>query len=135
MLGLVEVQRAVITLLRSSASLASAMGQATPEVYDYVPETAMFPHVVYQLSDSPEYDTTTETGFECNFEVHVWSQAEGKLESHKIMEVIYQLLHNNNTLSLTGYTLCNMRFQTSRVLRDPDGQTYHGVMQFRSVIE
>ena len=49
------------------------------------------------------------------------------------MDKVHDLLHDVN-LSVTGFSLINLRFEYSDILRDPDGITRHGVMRFRAII-
>jgi hypothetical protein len=38
-------------------------------------------------------------------------------------------------LSLTDHRLINLRHETTDVRRDPDGETYQGIVRFRAVTE
>lgn len=135
MLGDGSLQKAVYARMREDDQLGLIMAQTNPEVYDYVPENAKFPYIHYQNVSSTEWDTTTEEGFEVIFALHVWSQEEGTKETHKIMQRIYRLFHNQIDLAVELYKLVNLQFQVSDVNRDPDGQTYHGVIRFRAVLD
>lgn len=135
MLGDAEVQRAIVERLSGDATLAHLMGQVQAQVFDYVPEHTEFPYFTYQQVQVLEDDTTTTNGFVVIFAIHVWSQYEGTKESHTLLQRVYELLHEKYDFTLSGYQLINLRYQFSEVMRDPDGQTYHGVARYRAVVD
>ena len=130
-----ELQRAVFLRLRQDAPLALIMGAAEARVFDYVPENTPYPYIQYQLVQSVEDGTSSTDGFVCVYQAHVWSQYEGTKEAHAIMERVYNLLHQQYDFDLQMYRMINQRYEFSELLRDPDGQTYHGVMRFRAVLD
>jgi Protein of unknown function (DUF3168) len=133
-----EVQKAIKTLLEADADLATAMG-GTVAFYDHVPERAAMPYLVFDEPQSGEWDVTpteTDEGFgkEHNVQLHTWSAYEGKKQTNEMLRAI-EVAMRDPALSLTGHRLINIRFQFSDRLRDPDGQAYHGIIQFRVVTE
>lgn len=130
-----ELQEAVFQRLGQDSKLALIMGAPAARVFDYVPENTPFPYIQYQLVQSVEDGTTTTDGFACVYQIHVWSTYEGTKESHDIMQRVYELLHQQYDFSLQMYRMINQRYEFSELMRDPDGQTYHGVMRFRAVLD
>ncbi len=97
------------------------------------------PYIVHDEPDTSEWDVSpTETdagyGHEHSLMFHVWSAYEGRKEVADIMRAL-EVLFRDWAPSLTGHRLVNIRFQLQTVLRDPDGQARHGVIQFRVVTE
>lgn len=135
MLADLELQRVVYDRARNDPTLALIMGHELAEFYDYVPEDAVLPYVNYQLVQSVEDDTTTTTGFVTTFALHVWSEKEGSREAHRILQRLYELFHLKKDFTLELYRLINLTYITSEVIRDPDGQTYHGIIRFRAVLD
>ena len=66
--------------------------------------------------------------------LHVWSRGSGRKEALEIMGAARVVLHDQ-TLSLSGHRLVNLRHTFSEVRRDTDGETYHGIVRFRAVTE
>ncbi len=132
MLADAELQRAIIERLTTDAEMTQLING---RVFDYTPEQTALPYIVWQLGQSAEWDTTTENGFEVTFVLHVWSQYEGSLETNRIMQRIYKLLHEQYDFDLQLYRLINLRFTTQEVMRDPGGQTYHGMIRFRAILD
>lgn len=125
-----SLQIAHIAALKADATLVSFVGT---KVYDYVPEKSAYPYLVYHITDSDEWDTTTDNGDEHSVYVHVFDDAEGSKRARRIMQRVYELLHDVTTYSLTDHKLVNSR----RVLRamEREGQLYHGIGLFRAITE
>jgi hypothetical protein len=125
-----SLQIAHIAALKADATLVSFVGT---KVYDYVPEKSAYPYLVYHITDSDEWDTTTDNGDEHSVYVHVFDDAEGSKRARRIMQRVYELLHDVTTYSLTDHKLVNSR----RVMRamEREGQLYHGIGLFRAITE
>ncbi len=133
-----ELQKAARTAILADTTLRALMGNPVP-LYDEVPERAAMPYIVHDEPDTSEWDVSpTETdagyGHEHSLMFHVWSAYEGRKEVADIMRAL-EVLFRDWAPSLTGHRVVNIRFQLSTVLRDPDGQARHGVIQFRVVTE
>jgi hypothetical protein len=133
-----ELQKAARAAIISDAGLIALMGNPV-QLYDAVPENAPMPYLAHDEPNTAEWDVTpTETdagyGHEHTFMLHAWSAYEGKKEVGAILYRLEQLFRDWSP-SLTGHRLVNIRYQFSDRLRDPDGQAFHGVIQFRAVTE
>lgn len=102
-------------------------------VYDEVVEGNTYPFITLGEETTIDYSTKTETGSETTINIHIWSRYKGSKQTKEIMDKVHDLLHDVN-LSVTGFSLINLRFEYSDILRDPDGITRHGVMRFRAII-
>jgi len=134
-----ELQKAIKTLLVGDATLATLLGGAV-RFYDLVPEGAALPYIEYGEAGITAWDTDpaddrSGDGEEHTITIHIWSSYEGKKEVSLVQRRVRELLQNNTSLSLTGHILVNMRFLVSDTVRDPDGQAFHGISQFRAVTE
>ena len=126
-----QLMKAHIAALRADATLQSlGVGQ---RVYDYVPRREQYPYIVYHITDSDEWDTTTDNGEEHAVYIHVWDDKEGSKRARKIMQRVYELLHDVTSYSLTDHNLVNSR-RVSRTI-EREGQLYHGIGLFRAVTE
>lgn len=124
------LQTAIYTALTGDATLmASVTG-----VFDDVPPDQAFPHIELADVDSVDYGTKTTEGLEHFIEVHVWSNYHGQKEIFDIMRLVDDVLHDQ-TLSLTGHTLVNIRRESRVTVRDIDPQIRHGIMRYRCVTE
>lgn len=134
-----ELQKSIRGVLVADSTLASLMGGAV-KFFDYVPERESLPYIEYREGSTAEWDvdeTGSATGFgrEHTLTINVWSGYEGVKELRGILRRVYDLLQNNTSLSLVDHNLVNLRFMFDDVVREPDGQSYHGISQFRAITE
>lgn len=133
-----ELQSAMVAAIRADETLRALISNPV-RIYDHVPENAPMPYIAHDEPGTSEWDVTpTETdegyGHEHTVMFHAWSAYEGKKEIGAILYALERLFRDW-TVSLTAHRVINIRYQFSDRLRDPDGQAYHGVIQFRVVTE
>jgi hypothetical protein len=126
------LQQSVFTRLTGDAPLLALLG--APRLYDDVPQRADFPYLTFGQTLARDWSTGTEDGNEHIFTLHVWSQARGKKEAHEIMGALRTALHDQS-LTLPGHRLINLRHEHSEARRDPDGETIHGIVRYRATTE
>ncbi len=125
--GSAELDAAIYGVL-SGASPAIAEGG----VHDDVPEDVTFPYVEMGESDAVDDDVTCSDGLDETVTLHIWSRYRGKKETKEIMSRIRDLLHNK-VLAVSGRSSAHSWVTSSRVVRDPDGLTRHGIVLVRVV--
>lgn len=123
------VQQAIFDALTGAAALTALLGDGAAGVYDDVPENATFPYVTIGETFLSPFDTKTEIGVEHVVVLHIWSRYEGAKECKQIMTAIYDAL-NRAALSVSGQTVVDSRFTFAQTMRDPDGETRHGIQRF-----
>lgn len=117
------------------AALYSALsGNISATVYDHVPEDSSFPYVVIGEDMPNQWDTDTEQGFETVLTLHFWSRYRGKKEVKELTDEVYDLLHRKS-LAISGQYTVNLMWESSEILLDPDGLTYHGLADYRLISE
>lgn len=126
------LQQAVFARLTSDSALTALLGGT--RVYDDVPLRAAFPYVTFAQGTERDWSTGDAAGAEHALVLHVWSRASGRKEALAIAAALRASLHDA-ALTLTDHRLINFRHETSDVRRDPDGETYQGVVRFRAVTE
>jgi len=126
------LQRAVYETLTANAAVTGALGG--PRIHDDVPRGAELPYVTMGQSSARDWSTGTEDGEEHTLTLHVWSRANGRRQVQQIMGVVRGAL-NHAALSVEGHRHVNLRHEFGEARRDPDGETYHGLMRFRAVTE
>ncbi len=99
-----------------------------------MPREAEPPYLTFGQSTVRDWSTGTEDGSEHILTLHVWSRAAGERETHEIMNAVRAALHDA-AIAVDGHHLVNLRHEFSDALRDPDGETYHGVVRYRAVTE
>ena len=127
-----ELQKSIFSALTSSPAVTGLLGGA--HVFDDVPSGAAYPYLTIGESAARDWSTGTEPGDEHILTLHVWSRAAGRMEAHEIMGAVRAALHDV-PLTVAGYRLINLRHEFSDARREPDGETYHGVVRYRAVTE
>jgi len=124
-----ELQKSIFNALDGDSNLQSLV----TDVYDFVPENTAFPYVKVGEETSIDNGTKTLQGNEHTLVIHTFSRYRGSKEVKEIMSRIYALLHESS-LSVTGASLVNLRFEFSDVIKENDGFTSHGLQRFRAVV-
>ena len=124
-----ELQKSIFNALDGDSTLQSLV----TDVYDFVPENTDFPYVKIGEETSIDNGTKTLQGNEHTLVIHSFSRYRGSKEVKNIMSRIYALLHESS-LSVSGASLVNLRFEFSDVIKENDGRTTHGLQRFRAVI-
>lgn len=127
-----DLQTAAYAALAADGALLALLGGE--RLYDDVPQNAAFPYVVIDQMQLRDWSTGTERGTEHMLMLHVWSRYDGKRETHEIADAVRAVL-DGAALTLGNHRLVNLAHQFSDLKRDPDGETYHGVLRFRAVTE
>ncbi len=126
------LQQAIYSAVTADAALNTLIGP--PRLYDDVPQNAVHPYLTLGQSTTRDWSTSTEPGDEHVLTLHVWSRAGGRREAQEVMGALKTALHDR-PLTLTGHRLVNLRHELSEARREPDGDTYHGLVRFRAVTE
>lgn len=127
------LQQAVYATLAGDSALCALIGNP-PRLFDDVPRSADFPYVVIGDDLESNWNTAAEEGSEHLLTVHVWSRAGGRKETKLVVDAVRAAL-DEASFTLTGQTLIGIRHQQSEFRRESDGQTWHGLIRFRAVLE
>ncbi|WP_193336168.1 DUF3168 domain-containing protein [Devosia beringensis] len=142
-----ELQLAALNALRASTALTAMVGA---KIYDRVPEKqvngqlvpdVVSPYIsfgpVTSLPDEAD-DSDCIDSEEITFQIDVWSWgsglAYGSVQCRQISGLVKKALHKAD-LQLTTHALVSIRHVLTRILRDSDGITNHGVIQFTALVE
>ena len=126
------LQKSIHARLVADAAVVAALGGQ--RVYDDVPRSGAFPIVTFGITTERDWSTATDGGSEHIVTLHVWSRAAGRHEADGIIAAIRAALHDQ-ALALAGHRLINLRQELAEVRRDPDGETFHGIVRLRAVTE
>jgi hypothetical protein len=127
-----SLQRAIYDTLANDGDVVQRLGGA--RIFDDVPQKSPYPYLTLGQSVVRDWSTGTEDGAEHILTLHVWSRAEGRREAHDIMSSIRDALHDRD-LALDGHRLVQLRHELSEARREPDGETYHGIVRLRATTE
>jgi len=126
------LQRALYDTLSADTDLTAALGSG--RIFDHVPRGRSYPYMTFSQSTVRDWSTATEPGHEHVVTFHVWSDAAGREEADTILAAAVEALHDK-PMTLDGHHLVNLRADFTEVRRDPDGETFHGLLRLRAVTE
>lgn len=126
------LQQAVYAALAADPALIAALGGA--RIYDRVPGDAELPCVTLGEDMVTDWSAGSVTGLEHRLRFHVWAREGGRKTVRAVAAAIHAVLHDA-ALTLSAGHLVNLRFLTARTRVDPDGETWHGVLDYRAVTE
>jgi Protein of unknown function (DUF3168) len=126
------LQKAIYAVISTDPTLLDLLG--APRIYDDVPQATDPPYLTLGQSTVNDWSTGTEDGDEHLLTLHIWSLADGRRETHAIIDALRAALHDR-ALVLDGHQLINLRYVYSDARREADGETYHGIVRLRAVTE
>lgn len=136
-----ELGRACLDALRADATIAGYVGA---NVYDRVPEkqdgtpNVASPYISLGPTTAAEDSPECIDGLEVAVQFDVWSWGEGEAyasaQCREISGRVRKVL-NRAELELADNALVVLEHRFTQILRDPDGITNHGVVQFLGLVE
>lgn len=122
MLPLTEVQTALWNALTPALAPVPVVDAAGPN--------QSFPYATIGEFIGGESDTLNEQSVDFDVTVHLWSRQPGMQECQQLMTIAKDTL-DRAVLPATGFQWVTTIWQYAQTLREPDGQTRHGILRFR----
>jgi hypothetical protein len=128
------MQKGLRAALAANAGVAAIVGA---RIYDEPPQNVVFPYLRMVDINPAAFDTDTTEGAEISISVEAYSRsASGRVEAAQMGEAVRAALHRQETsLTVSGFTLVELIFQTFNVTRDADGRGYTAVIVFQATLE
>lgn len=128
------MQKGLRAALAANAGVAALVGA---RIYDEPPQNVVFPYLRMVDINPAAFDTDTTEGAEISISVEAYSRsASGRVEAAQMAEAVRAALHRQETsLTISGFTLVELIFQTFNVTRDADGRGYTAVIVFQATLE
>ncbi|WP_455918853.1 DUF3168 domain-containing protein [Ensifer canadensis] len=129
-----ELQVAIVTRLKADAGLSALVNG----VYDQPPSTAWAtPKEGYVSIGEAQFirdDATCIYGGDVYLTLHAWSRKVGFPECKEIADAVVESLHLA-PMTLTTWRLVSIMHRQTRVFRNSDGLTSHGVIDLVANVE
>lgn len=106
----------------------------TVPVFSNVPDNEPGPYVVIGDMSVSEWGTDARTGSQITAGVDVWQQGTSMVSVRTIMDQIIDSLDRRDVPASTDYECIGLDFENSTLVRDPDGVTMHGTVNFTAYI-
>ena len=128
------IQKGLRTALVANAGVSAIV---STRVYDEPPQNVVFPYLRFDEITSNAFDTDSTVGSSVDITIEANSRsASGRVEAVQMVEAVRAALHRQETtVTVTGFTLVELIFQTYSVTRDPDGRGYTAVIALQALLE
>jgi hypothetical protein len=126
-----ELQGSIVQQLKADPVVTSLING---RVYDNPPANPVFPYVSIGPVDSNQDDADCILGLEVAQQIDCWSRATGFPECKKLVDAVRSALHDYSP-DLDSNAVVFFEHRTTRITRDPDGITSHGILGFEAAIE
>jgi hypothetical protein len=128
-----EMQGAIVARLKADPAVAALVNG---RIYDSVPASAAFPYVTIGPVDSVDDTADCIAGLLVAQQIDCWSRGVGYPEVKKIVDAVRAALHDREQdMPLATNGMAYFEHRNSRIVRDPDGLTSHGILSFEAAIE
>lgn len=125
------LMKAIIAKLRADAPVGALIAD---RIFTEIPQKETFPYAYVQIN-SGDFSTKDFTGMEHSVEIKVFSQKSSPKECGQVRSAIYNALNRiEDTLTLDSGTVASVNFINALMLKEDDGVTWQGVLQFDIVI-
>ena len=106
-------------------------------VYDEPPQNVTFPYLRFDQVTANAFDTDSTLGSAVDITIEANSRsASGRVEAVQMVEAVRAALHRQEAnVTVTGFTLVELIFQTYSVTRDTDGRGYTAVIAIQELLE
>ena len=106
-------------------------------VYDEPPQDVTFPYARFGDITPSAFDTDAVQGSLVSIGIEAHSRsASGRVEAVQIVEAIKDALHRNESaVTVIGFSLVELIFQTYSVTRDAGGRGYTAVIALQAMLD
>ena len=118
-------------------AVAGVTAIVSTRIYDEPPQGVVFPYLRFDEITANVFDTDTTVGASVDITIEGNSRsASGRVEAVQMVEAVRDALHRQEAnVTVTGFTLVELIFQTYSVTRDTDGRGYTAVIALQALLE
>lgn len=127
-------QVGVLAALKADAGVTALVAG---RIYDEPPQDVVFPYLRFNTIQPNAFDTDTAQGalVDITLEAHSRS-ASGRVEAVRIAEAVKEALHRQEaSVTVAGFTLVELIFETISATRDSDGRGYTAVIALQAMLD
>ena len=126
-----ETQKAVYQALTGNADLLCLVNG----IYDFIDQDLEYPYITIGETTDLEWDTFYDVGRASLFGVHVWSNDRGTKKSQEILSEVYKSLNRVKLATDEDFNFVTCQYESGDMFRDDGGLIWHGVHQYRIIVE
>ncbi len=116
---------------------AGVSGLVSARVYTEPPSTAALPYLRIDRISPSAADTDSTEGAEVQIRIVAHSRPlSGSTQAEQMVEAVKNALHRQEaSVTVTGFNLVQLIFQTYTAVRDPEGRGYTATISLRATVE
>ncbi|MCB1511522.1 MAG: DUF3168 domain-containing protein [Hyphomicrobiaceae bacterium] len=126
------VQKAVRAKLVASSSVTSLV--AAGSILDINQRPAPDPSIILGEGQALEGSRIDRADQRVFLDLHIWKKEHGLVGVKSIAGAIRSAIHAARLADADGYCFGDCRVSASRFMRDPDGETAHGVVTVEAIV-
>ena len=128
------LQKGLRAALVADAGVADLV---STRIYDEPPQDVIFPYLRFGDIQPSAFDTDTTEGAEVTISLEAHSRsASGRVEAVRIVEAVKAALHRQEaSVTVTGFNLVELIFETHSVSRDSEGRGYTATVALQAMLE
>jgi len=128
------IQKGLRAALVANAGVSAIV---STRIYDEPPQDVVFPYLRFDAITANAFDTDSTAGSAVDITIEANSRsASGRVQAVQMVEAVRAALHRQETsVTVTGFTLVELIFQTYSVTRDTDGRGYTAVIALQALLE
>ena len=128
------LQKGIRATLAANAGVSALVGT---RIYDEPPQNVTFPYMRFGDIEPSAFDTDNTEGSLAGISIEAHSRsASGRVEAVQMVEAVKEALHRQEaSVTVTGFTLVELIFQTYSVTRDGEGRGYTAVISLQAMLE
>ncbi|UOA23596.1 hypothetical protein DSM110277_02025 [Sulfitobacter pontiacus] len=127
------LQKALVAKLKADAGVVALVGA---RIYDQPPQAALRPYIrIGGIEPRPvRTDGKAAANLTFGIEAHSRPVTSGRVEATKCAEAIVTAL-DDATLTVTGFDVVQVHWQTQTLTQDSDGQSYTAIVAFDTLLD
>ena len=129
-----HLQTALHARLCAHSPLCALLAAGAQGIYDHVPRDAAFPYIVIGAMASRPEAVADAAAQDIGLSLHVYSRGEGQREVKRIMAALSDAMQQG-AMNVAGHVLVLCREVSASCGLSPDGETRHGVLQYRLIVD
>lgn len=127
-ISLAELNRAVYERLSTDVCIISLC----PNIYNHIPQEAVFPQIRYRHNYNTEWDTKDSFGYDSQIIVDIFTNYRGDKLVAEIADAVIDAFDLKPFVLSKGQSLY-LRHDLVDYNVEPDGLTHHGILRFHHI--
>lgn len=126
-----ELQKLILDTVKADAGVTALLAS---RIYDKAPDNVVYPYARFGPVQVIPGDAEGIVSSEHFRQIDIWTDKGGTVACGRICHAFKTALHDQE-LDLSDNKLALIEVDGHRVLEDPDGVRFHGIVSVRAIVE